>query len=166
LGNDTSVGVFDSDLPPSVEFLPIAPTNISHYLGTNEPGGFPDRANFVQGVGMNQDMKVFSQPMAFLLESVSWASRIVPPFGLSTNWNIPLRSGDSSAPGRILVGNELILVTHNSGQNQILQTGGGPNYSTLFKAINQGMHFLSTNNGLSSDYQLSPFSLTNWPVVN
>jgi len=43
---------------------------------------------------------------------------------------------------------------------------GGPNYASQIPAINQAMHLLSTNNHVHTDYQLTEFSLTNWPVIH
>lgn len=159
LGYDTSVGILDSDLPSAVEYLSIAPTNLSLYLTTNS-------SSVVQGLGMNQHLKVFSHAMTFDLTSISWKSSSTAPFGLTTNWNIVLGGGDSSAPGRLLIGDQLVLVTHNTMEDQTNRYGSGPNYAFLFNAINEAMHYLSTNNSVSTDYQLTPFSLTGWPIVN
>lgn len=153
LSNDISVGILNADLPSSVGYLRIVPTNLSDYLPTNT-------WSVVQGIGMNHEMRVFSQPMTFGHPlSVSWSSRSVIPFGLTTNWSITLGGGDSSAPGRLLVGNQLVLVSNNSG------SGVGPNYSFVIAGINQQMHYLSTNNDVGTDYQLTPFMLTDWPAI-
>jgi hypothetical protein len=110
---------------------------------------------------MNQDLKLFSQPMIFgSLANVNWNSANSAPFGLTTLWNVGLRGGDSSAPERLLIGDQLVLISHNTSP------GGGPNYTFYFQAINQQMHYLSTNNNAGTDYQLSPFSLTNWPSIH
>src|SRR5262249_51942596 len=53
LTNDTTVGILDADLPPSVGFLPIVPRNFVDYLPP---------LTFLQGIGMNQDFMLFSQP--------------------------------------------------------------------------------------------------------
>ena len=42
----------------------------------------------------------------------------------------------------------------------------GPNYGFEIDAINQQMHYLSTNNAAGTDYQLTPFPLTNWPSIH
>src|SRR6266542_6406181 len=103
--NDISVGILDSNLPPSVGYLPTLPTNLTSYLPTNN-------SSYVQGIGMNQDMKVFSQPMTVGSPAfVDWDSRGVIPFGLGTNWSLATRGGDSSAPARLLVGNQLVLLS-------------------------------------------------------
>ena len=91
---------------------------------------------------------------------VDWNSTSTAPFGLTTNWNVPIVGGDSSDPEMFLIGNQLVLVTHNAAFN------GGPNYGFLTTAINQQMHYLSTNNAAGSDYQLTQFSLTNWPTIH
>jgi hypothetical protein len=153
VGNDTSVGILNADLPSSVGYLPVVPSNLSDYLPTNSWG-------IVQGVGMNQDMRVFSQPMTLGDAGfVNWDPRGVIPYGLGTNWSVTLRGGDSSGPARLLVGNQLVLVGHNGG------IGGCPNYAYQIDAINQSMHYLSTNNNAGTDFQLTPFSLTNWTTI-
>jgi alpha-tubulin suppressor-like RCC1 family protein len=149
---DTSVGILNADLPESVNFLPVVPKNLSNYLPTNF-------ISYVQGVGMNQDMRLFSQPMAFPIPNIFWNSAGVIPFGLTINWGVNLRSGDSSAPEMLLINNQLVLASHNFfGYN-------GPNYAFQIDAINQEMHYLSTNNNVGTDYQLTLFQLTNWPNI-
>ncbi|MDD5139343.1 MAG: hypothetical protein PHY43_03665 [Verrucomicrobiales bacterium] len=153
VGNDTSVGILDADLPPSVGFLPVLPANFTNYLPTTS-------SNVVQGIGMNQDMYLFGQPMTFGNGGfVNWDSSQTAPFGLTTNWNVTIRGGDSSNPDMLLIGNQLVLVSHNS----VVQ--GGPNYAFQIPAINQAMHLLSTNNHVRTDYQLTGFPLTNWPKI-
>lgn len=154
VGEDTSVGLLNADLPPSVGFMPVLPPDFARYLPTNNSA-------FVQGVGLNQDWRVFGQPMTFMFPGlVAWSSRGAAPFGLGTNWNITIRGGDSSNPEMLLIGSQLVLASHTSSVQ------GGPNYAAMFADINRQMHFLSTNNHLGTDYQLTPFSLTNWHVVN
>lgn len=123
------------------------------YLPTN-------LTSFIQGFGMNQNLQVFSQPMAFTTTIVAWGKTHVIPFGVLTNWSVKLVPGDSSGPERLLIGNQMVSLTHNFHDDQ------GPNYAMLLDAINQKMHYLSTNNSLATDYQLVPFSLTNWPTIH
>ena len=154
VGNDTSVGILDADLPPAVGFLPVLPPDFAHYLPTN-------RTAFVQGIGMNQNWRVFSQPMTFMFPGVvAWSSQGAAPFGLGKNWNVTIRAGDLSDPDMLLIGDQLVLVAHTTS------VGGGANYGDQFDQINRQMHYLSSNNHVGSDYQLTPFSLTNWDVVN
>src|SRR5262249_30102151 len=69
----------------------------------------------------------------------------------------------SYPPEMLLIGNQLVLLSHD-------YTGGpdgtGPNYSLLVGAINQYMHYLSTNNNAGTDYQLTQLPLTNWPSIH
>lgn len=154
VGGDTTVGLLDDDLPPTVGFLPVLPENYTNYLPTTG-------TNLVQGIGMNQYMLLFGEPMTFASGNfVNWNSRNAIPFGLTTNWNVTIVGGDSSNPALLLIGNQLVLVSHN------FFVGGGPNYASQIPAINRAMHLLSTNNFLRSDYQLTQFSLTNWPVIH
>lgn len=153
VGSDTSVGILDADLPPSVGFLPVLPANFTNYLPTTP-------TNYVQGIGMNQEFYLFSQPMLFAYPgTVTWNSRVAAPDGLGTNCNVTIRGGDSSNPEMLLIGNQLVLASHN------FYAGGGPSYAFQISAINRQMHLLSTNNRVGSDYQLTEFSLTNWPVI-
>ena len=98
--------------------------------------------------------------MTFDSGAVEWISSVAPPFGLESNWDIALFSGDSSNPEMLLIGNQLVLVSHNSSALT------GPNYTFQIDAINQQMHYLSTNNAIGTDFQLTQFSLTNWPTIH
>ena len=151
--SDTDVGILNADMPPAVGFLPVIPTNFSNYLPTN-------KVSYVQGIGMNQDMKLFGQPMTFPDSFVDWNSGASVPFGLGTNWNVTIRGGDSSDPEMLLISNQFVLVSHN------YTVGLGPNYAYQTDAINQEMHYLSTNNNVGTDCQLTSFSLTNWPSIH
>lgn len=157
LGSDTSVGILNADLPPSVGYLPVLPPDYHRYLPANG-------STFVQGIGMNQNWRVFSQPMAFAVPNypglVLWSSSGAAASGLGTNWNVTIRAGDSSDPDMLLIGSQLVLVTHT------FFAQGGPNYAMQFDDINRQMHNLSTGHHLDTDYQLTPFSLTNWPAIN
>jgi len=129
------------------------PTNFSNYLPTSS-------TSIIQGIGMNQDMRRFSQPMFFAdLSFVYWNPAAMIPFGVSTNWSVALRGGDSSDPECLLINNQLVLATHNSAPVS------GPNYGSELSDINQQMHYLSTNNNLGTDYQLTQFLMSNWPSI-
>jgi hypothetical protein len=150
---DTSVGILNADLPPSVGFMPVVPTNLSRYIPES-------KTLIVQGIGMNQDMKYFGQPMGFSdAPFVIWNSQFASPNGVPRAWNVALRGGDSSNPEMLLIGDQLVLLSHN------YSVQGGPNYAYLVEAINQTMHELSKHNHVRSDYQLTPFSLRNWPRI-
>ena len=158
LAGDTSVGILDSDLPPSVGYLPVLPENFMNYLPTTT-------YSYVQGIGMNQYQGLFGHPMTFAdldlgPAYVGWSFANTAPFGLGTNWNVALRPGDSSDPEMLLITNQLVLVSHN------LSYTVGPNYAFQIDAVNQQMHYLSTNNAVGTDYQLTQFSLTNWPTIH
>ena len=154
LTGDISVGIINADLPPSVGYLPILPANYTNYLSVKlNP--------VVQGIGMNQQMRLFSEPMDFGSPGVVfWNSHVAVPFGLGTNWNVTLGGGDSSNPAMLLINNQLVLASHN------FFVQGGPNYSAKMDAINEAMHRLSTRHHLRTDYQLTPFSLKNWRITN
>lgn len=159
LGNEIAVGILDADLPASVGFLPLLPGNYTNWLAAGAP---------VEGIGVNQDCLLFGEALRFGGVGGIWYAGDIPvPFGLGTNWtscadpaaNCHLRRGDSSDPVRLLIGNELVLVSAAT-------TGSsGTDYALASAQINQQMHYLSTNNGLATDYQLSFVGLTNWPAL-
>jgi hypothetical protein len=156
VGNEIAVGILDSDLPNSVGYVPLLPGNYTNWLS-------PSSA--IQGIGVNQDYLVFGVAVQ-LGSGVSWdgLSGVPVPFGLGTNWTScadplakgHLRVGDSSAPVQLLIENHLVLLSSATGVYR------GPNYAMSAAAINAAMHYLSTNNGLRTDYQLSFEVLTNW----
>ena len=153
-GNDTSVGILNEDLPASVGYLPLLATNFEAYLPKNN-------STLIQGVGMNQDMRLFGQPMLLGHNPfVVWHSNQTATNGLSSNWNVTIRGGDSSDPEMLLIHQQLVLVSHNYGVQV------GPNYALEIPALNRSMHYLSTNHAALTDYQITTFPLTNWPVIN
>jgi hypothetical protein len=153
VGSDTSVGLLDNDVPPSVEFLPVLPADFADYL----PLG---ATNIIQGIGMNQAFYVFPQPMFFGSPGwVNWNPELSVSHGVTKEWNIPIVGGDSSNPAMLLVGNQLVLASHN------FFARGGPNYAYQIYTIDQKMHYLSTNNHCASDYQLTEFNLSGWPKI-
>lgn len=150
---DASLGILDEDLPPSVGFLPVLPPSFSNWLTTNANTA-------IQGIGMNQDMRVFSEPITFAFPPyVAWNPAFGVPDGLGTAWNAQLRGGDSSDPVRLLIGNDLVLVSQN------YSTAAGPNFALEIDAINRRMHDLSVSVRAAHDYQLTIYPLTNWPTI-
>jgi hypothetical protein len=151
--NDISVGILNADLPPAVGFLPVAPPNLVSYLPTDDTA-------VVEGIGMNQDMRRFCLPTHFgVRDLVLWNTLLAVPNGLGTNWNVAVRNGDSSNPVTLLIGNQLVLISHNTALH------AGPNYALEIPAINEKMRYLSKNNHVKGNYQLTVFSLEKWPKV-
>jgi hypothetical protein len=150
VNSDTSVGILNADLPPSVGYLPVLPKNYGDYIPTKT-------FTVIQGIGMNQEMLLFSQPMV-LGDSpfIRWNCQGIIPSGLSTNWSQPIRGGDSSNPEMLLIKNQLVLVSHNYG------VGAGPNYALQIDAINEKMHYLSAKYHLRKNYQLTIYPLSDW----
>jgi len=150
IGNDTSIGILDRDLPSSVGFLPVLPADYTNYLSDDF---------LIQGIGMNQDLCLFGQPMKLSPAFILWSSASTVPYGLGKNWNVTIRGGDSSNPEMLLISNQLVLVSHN------YYIGGGPNYPMEIPAINHAMHQLSVKYHTGTDYQLTEFPLNAWPRI-
>ena len=154
LNDDVSVGILDQDLPPSVGFLPVLPPDFNDYLPRH-----PHTP--VQGIGQNQDLCVFTHSLMLDdRQSVWWNLEKAVPFGAGTNWNVRVRGGDSSLPVRLLLRDQLVLVT------QYHTAQSGPMLATRHEAINRAMRALSVEQRLKSDYQLTPFSLAAWPKLH
>jgi hypothetical protein len=152
--NDISIGILDSDLPPSVGFLPMLAPNFLNYLPTNS-------YSYVQGIGRDQGARLFSQPMHFDYPGVVlWNAGISCPFGLDKIWTSVIEGGSSSNPDMFLIEKQLVLLSHN------FFSGSGPAHPNYLNEINRSMHYLSTNNAVSTDYQLTVFPLTNWPSIH
>jgi hypothetical protein len=141
-----------------VGFLPLLPGNYTNWLA---PGAA------VEGVGVNQDYLVSAVAVTFNGGWVVDRGDTVVTNGLGRNWtscadpiaNCYGRAGDSSSPIRLLIGNQLVLVS-------AMTTGvSGDNYASEGAAINAAMHWLSTNNAVGTDYQLSTIDLTGWPTL-
>ena len=67
----------------------------------------------------------------------------------------------------LMIANQLVLISHNFAKPSYgSPVSFGPNYGLEFLAINQLMHYLSTNNLAGTDYQLKPFQMTNWPSIH
>ena len=154
--NDTIVGILNEPLPEEVEYLPLLPPDYN-YLPLNQ-GTF-------QGIGMNQDMKAFSLAMTLFVRnnnsnSLGWNPKAAPQLGLALPWNVQLKNGDSSAPVRLLINNQLVLMSHNTS----LQAG--PDYQSLYDQINQYMKTLSEKYG-KPVYQLTTVPLSgNFEKIN
>jgi hypothetical protein len=131
----------------------VLPDDFWHYLPATA-------TNYIQGIGMNQDFCLFSQPMLLGYPGyVLWNPDTNAPGGLPKAWSIPIRGGDSSNPALLLIGNQLVLASH------CFTARSGPNYAFQILPINEKMHLLSTNNHAATDYQLTTFCLTNWPKI-
>ena len=114
---------------------------------------------------MNQDMKAFSLAMTLFVRnnnsnSLGWNPKAAPQLGLALPWNVQLKNGDSSAPVRLLINNQLVLMSHNTS----LQAG--PDYQSLYDQINQYMKTLSEKYG-KPVYQLTTVPLSgNFEKIN
>jgi hypothetical protein len=154
LGDDVSVGILDQDLPPSVGFLPVLPANFNDYLPRH-----PDTP--VQGIGQNQDLCVFTHSLMLDdRQSAWWNQDKGVPFGAGTHWNVRIRGGDSSLPVRLLIRDQLVLVT------QYHTAQSGPMLATRHAAINRAMRALSAEHRLKPDHQLISVSLDAWPKLH
>ena len=151
INNDVCVGLMDRDLPETVGYYAVLPKNFAAYTGAGRRVAW-------QGIGYSQDRMSFSQSVFMTTSNVcciQWEPQTPPLHGLSTNWGHKwLRSGDSSNPVRLLVGDQLVLVSMACGVQS------GPVISAYFDQINAAMHHLSTNHHLASDYQLTSIDMS------
>jgi hypothetical protein len=145
--NDVQVMLLNADLPATVHPFKVLPTSYTNQLPNAADG-------HLGSVGMNQDNWVFPKIITITPNPVGISALSDSTWGV---WNKTIRGGDSGHPIMMLVGTNLVLLSH------WWQTTAGPNYSANFAAINASLHYLSTNNAAGSDYQLQPADLSAFP---
>ncbi len=144
--NDVQCALLSADLPATVTPFKVLPADFRNQLPSAAIG-------HLQLVGGNQFQQMVPKAAAISQTSVTALSD--PAWGA---WNASIIAGDSGHPIAALIQTNLVLVSH------WWWSGGGPSYADSFNAINAKLHYLSTNNGLASDYQLTPVSLSAWPT--
>ncbi|MEI6194345.1 MAG: hypothetical protein WCS42_08445 [Verrucomicrobiota bacterium] len=145
VSGDTHAALLDSNLPPSVHPFSVLPPSYTNQLATKRMA--------IQGVGMNQTKQMF--PKLIGISDVGLGA-ISASQWLGTDWNVDIHGGDSGHPIMLLIGTNLVLVAHWHTGN------GGDNYAFIEPQINAALHYLSTNNGAASDYQLSTVNLSGY----
>lgn len=148
--NDINIGLLNADLPATIHPFTLLPTNAAAVLPTLTNGVQ------LQVLGYNQGQQLFPKLWTgYQTSSVNYFSS--SPQWVGTAWNYTVVGGDSGHPVMMLIGTNLILLSHWT------YAYGGYSYFNFIPTINFAMHFLSTKNSLSSDYQVTTNGLTGWP---
>ena len=149
-GTDIEVCLLNSPLPTTVIPLPLLPTNYISWM--------PALTNtaLVPVVCGNQQKSI--TPKTVNSVTTGDGSYIANQYWFPPAWGVPVTGGDSGCPICMAVGTNLVLVSHWH------YSTGGPWYPNYESQINQAMHFLSTNNAVGSDYQLSTVDLSPYPT--
>ena len=159
-GTDVAVFLLNSNLPDTIHPFSVLPTSYTNQM--------PLLVTKIQLVGCNQAKQMFPKLATNFFGScitnagngvVGWSGeQDTNPLWLGTNWNVMVITGDSGHPIMMLVGTNLVMVSHWTYVNS------GCNYAYYESSINSAMHFLSTNCNAGSDYQLSTFDLSAFPT--
>ncbi len=140
---DIGVALLDRDMPPSIPFYPIVPSNVwQRYLGTAGTADIPI-------IYLDQEDKVGVQTVkanAFYSNSINMSH--AKGAGKRAEFDEPIVLGDSGNPAFAVVGSQpVLLFTH-------FDAPFGPNFSTHFDLINFLMY------KLGGGYQLSTLDLS------
>ncbi len=154
-GTDINVALLNADLPATVFPFQVLNSNYLAYLPCLTNGSGAPYAQ-VQAIGQNRLKYVFPKLWQGIGSSVQALSASA---WCGTAMNVSISGGDSGHPIFILVGTNAALIGHWTSAS-----GCNANYGVYFTQINTAMHWLSTNNGLSSDYQLTPANLSGFPT--
>ena len=148
---DILASLLNADLPATIHPCMVLPPTFTNQM--------PLVASRIQLVGMTQNELwapfigynfIFNtaNPYIFISPNSIW---------VGVSYNVNIVSGDSGHPIGMMIGTNLVLVSH-------WYTGGsGNNYAALEPQINWALHYLSTNNAIGSDYQLTTKDLSSWP---
>jgi hypothetical protein len=142
-GADLAVGVLDSDVPGTIGFAKVLPSNITSYITQSGNGACV--------VNTDQEKK------AIVAEIGNWNSQWFNQFPTNTTrlaFNESIVSGDSGAPMFVIVNGVLVLVSTMSGPG----AGIGDAVHQHLTAINAAM------TTLGGGYQLTQVSLAGFPT--
>jgi hypothetical protein len=160
-GTDIAISLLASDLPSSIVPFKVLPPDFGRWL--------PTVTNHAQipAIVCNQQQLLLPKIWAGSADPLwghSWSLFYNPAF--TSTW-VPtnaldlytaqaggITGGDSGHPLMTIIGTNLVLL------NLITYPGLGVSIAYNYDAVNAAMHQLSTNNGLSSDYQLTPADLS------
>ena len=152
---DLNVCILNADLPPSVVFFKVLPTNYASYIPS-----LTNNHNRVLGVACNQLKQLF--PKLEARDTSLGLSAVDDTMWLNSSWNVTVVTGDSGHPIMLPVGTHLALLGHWTYGGVF--AGCNSSYADRATLINSAMHYLSTNNSAATDYQLTPMDLSSYPT--
>lgn len=154
-GTDISVELLNADLPSTIHPFTVLPLTFTNEMTLMHPN--------IQLVGCNQSKQMFPKLTWTFSAFNSQITTFSSALWLGVAWNYSIIGGDSGHPLMIMVGTNLVLV---SGWYEAFGDGSEleDNYEFYESQINAAMHFLSTNNAVGSDYQLTTADLSGWPT--
>ncbi|MCK9458169.1 MAG: hypothetical protein M0R80_00635 [Proteobacteria bacterium] len=129
--SDITIGVLDSDIPPTIKFAKLLPTNWANYLPSFGPGTGSLILDRIPGVATNQLKE------ALVGDYVSTHSVYYPENSQRQLLYSKIIGGDSGSPGFIIIHDELVFLTTWT------TPGGGPQYLNYLSEINAAMASLS-----------------------
>ena len=151
-GSDIEVCLLNAALPASVIPLPVLPSGYGPYLPAST------NTALVPVICGNQSHLLTPKIVSASNVIGQEANVIANQFWFPRNWGVPVTGGDSGSPICLVIGTNLVLVSHWHSNNS------GPWYPNYGAQINQAMHYLSTNNSVGTDYQLTTVDLSPYPT--
>ena len=161
VNGDIMIGLLDSDLPPSIEYVPVFPANVEDYLpvtpyklatvcmiGGNTTDAHPDRKATVRNTSYIYRLyngaitSCTTGPYYFVYGEYPAGNSLRIPFYSN------VVSGDSGEPLFLIVNDQLVLISHHYVPDS------GPSYHNVIDEINSHMETLSIDNG-APVYQLT-----------
>jgi hypothetical protein len=156
IANDITLGILDSDVPGTISFAKILPSNWSNYL-PNLWGNSAHPTNNstlckVPILCLDQEEKALVHDMNIGGGNCGWRAPIT---GDRLSFYEPIVLYDSGNPCFLIVNNSLVLMSTYS------YSVSGPFYPAYITSINTGMNTLWTRNGKSgSSYSITTVDLT------
>jgi hypothetical protein len=148
---DITVGVLDSEVPSSIGFAKILPSNWNEYLlQSNDAPGL--LKNQIPCLGIDQEEKALVTGLSLLTNRAIFNPLNKEPY---TTFYENIIAGDSGNPAFMIINNELVLITIWT-----FGYGGSGTFLTAQKnAINQIM------NELGGGYQLTEIDLSSFKKI-
>jgi hypothetical protein len=155
IANDITLGILDSDVPGTISFAKILPSNWSNYL----PNLHGNSAHPTASIRCKVPLMCLDQEEKAIVYEMSQGGGDCyinfPTLNSRLSFCEPIIEGDSGNPWFLIINNSLILVS------TFHFTIGGPFHATYITEINNGMSTLWTRNGKSgSSYSITTVDLT------
>ena len=153
---DIQIGLLDSDVPSSISFAKILPSNWSSYLPNLYRNTQYNSSNGLPIMSLDYDKKASINELYYIADnSTAWIR-----FSSSGSSFHPFREGiiggDSGSPSFLVINNQLVLILTWSS------AAAGPFYGGAYVSLtNTAMNTLWTRNSRSgSSYTLTPIDLS------
>lgn len=151
---DISIALLDSDIPNTINYCSLLPSNYQEYFTTSSLSSFQ----------INSECGVFYLDQgenAIVWNLYSFGGYVTPIVPTTNSIKLSayegLVSGDSSNPMFIIIDDKLVLLTVAT-----FQSGVGTNLARFIPDINQLIQDVDTMQGINTGYQVTTYNLSNY----